>query len=323
VYRIGLDIGGTKIEAVLLKEVDSKSDLFLNFDSREIFFQELDRKRGSSEREKGYESYLEKTCNIINELITSSQIKLSEVTSIGIGLPGSVDPKTRQMLNGNTSLFVNKKFHKDLSEKLKIEIPIYIENDANCFVTSELYLGNIENADKKVCLGIILGTGVGCGLISKGVLQNGPNGGATEVGHTSLVFNGRDCFCGRKGCVETYLSGPALEEEYKDLTGKLISAQEIFILKDSDSKDIIDRYQRYFVEFLLNLINSFDPDFIFLGGGISNQGILLKNLENILKKQTFIKGKCPIIRKNTLGDSSGVYGAAILPMIVPESVTQS
>ena len=293
-YKIGLDVGGTKIEAVLLNEY---SDV-------------VQRQRVPTEREKGAESILIKIQSLINEILNSEGISLKSVKGIGMGLPGSVDPKTKTMINGNTTCLVEVPVAKILSDRLDFdEKRIYVANDANCFALAEAKLGVGKNYSKNATsIGVILGTGCGGGVVINGQLFEGSRGGAAEIGHTCLEPNGAQCYCGRQGCAELYLSGKGLENIYKEMTGEEKYATEI--LKEKPHRL---QYKKHLSQFLLNLINIFDPEFIVFGGGLSKDTGIWEEIKDELSTNQFLKGTTlPSLYKNSLGDSAGVFGAALL-----------
>lgn len=307
---IGIDVGGTKIEASLYEK--NQSNLFL-----------ISSERIPSEREKGYEEILLKIVSLINKIVTENSFNITDLKSIGVGLPGTINPKTKRMINGNTGLFIEKDFISDLKKSFPLDIPVFVANDANCFALAEGTLGAAKSLATKInlstndmiTLGVILGTGCGGGLIISEKIFNGSNGSAAEVGHFILYENGIDCFCGQKGCAEQYLSGPAFEKSYS-LRAKISKpAKEIFQLAqegDVISLSVIKEYKEHMLKFLRNLSAIYDPHLIVFGGGLSNQNIIFEGLEKELKNINFAKGTGPYLRVNELGDSSGVLGAALL-----------
>lgn len=293
-YKIGLDVGGTKIEAVLLNSM----------------FEVVQRQRVPTEREKGSNSILSKIQTLILKVLESEKVNLTNISGIGMGLPGSVDPKTKTMINGNTTCLVGVPVAKILSEQLDYPSErIFVANDANCFALAEAKLGVGKNFDNNsTSIGVILGTGCGGGIVINGQLLQGTRGGAAEIGHSCLEPNGLECYCGRRGCAELYLSGKGLENIYKNNTGDEMYATDI--LKDSSYRT---QYKKHLSQFLLNLINIFDPAFIVFGGGLSKDTGLWEELENELESDQFLKGKpLPKLYQNSLGDSAGVFGAALL-----------
>ncbi len=330
---LGMDIGGTKVEVSLFRLHHEKKSEFIPFhtDSSHQYSVELvDDQRMPTNRDNGYEDVLNRIAELVQKVLSDNKLKVSDISSLGVGLPGSVDPITQQMLKGNTNIFVGNDFKTDLAKKLGSKFPIQIENDANCFALSEALCGAGQkyrnetgmNFQDETSIGIILGTGVGGGILLGGKLLKGKKGGGAEIGHTQLISGGFDCYCGRKGCVEQYLSGPGFSQYFASKSPTMAedppSSKDIFSMAD-DQKPIalriIDEYQNLLVQFLANLNNILDPDYFVLGGGVSNQDIIYKGLEEKLYKQTFLKESRPKVYQNTLGDSAGGLGAALLPFL--------
>lgn len=330
---LGMDIGGTKVEVSLFRlHHEKKSDLiqFSTDKSHQYSIETLDQQRIPTERENGYEDVVERIAKLIQKVAADNKLKIEDISSLGIGLPGSVDPNTQQMLKGNTNIFVGNDFKSHLAKKLGSKFSIQIENDANCFALAESLSGAGQkyrndtgmNFEEETSVGIILGTGVGGGILLGGKLLKGKKGGGAEIGHTQLISGGFDCYCGRKGCVEQYLSGPGFSAFFASKSPTMAedppSSKDIFDMAE-DQKPvalrIIDDYQNLLVQFLANLNNILDPDYFVLGGGVSNQDIIYRGLEEKLYKQTFLKESRPRVFKNTLGDSAGGLGAALLPFL--------
>jgi len=319
---LGLDIGGTKIEIILLIEtIDKTAHKVVS-----NFYKIQDRKRIDTNRDKGYDFVLNNILNLCLDICSTNNLKIGDIEAIGLGLPGSINPDTLIMVNGNSLVFKDKNVKNDLQNLLKTKVPIFIENDANLFALSETIWGagrdhckvNKTESNNLLGIGIILGTGCGGGFVNKGKIYNGRRGGGLEIGHTTLVEQGTPCYCGRVGCAEQYLSGSGITNEYLKNFKMKLSAQEIFNnYKDSDQKStqVINQYKSNLINFLSNLNNIFDPDFIVLGGGVSNQDIIYKGLTLEVRKRSFITNSNIEIYKNKLGDSSGVLGAAILPLL--------
>ncbi len=318
-FIMGIDVGGTKIEAVLILLKPGGE------------FEVIERKRTPTKREKGYSLVLNRIVELIQDLSQKLPHKNRSLSGVGIGLPGTVDPESQLMLNGNTSLFVGRPLKSDLQEALGNEtLPIIIENDANCFILAETKAGagllyekeTGRSIEEQIGIGIILGTGVGGGLINRGKLFRGRKGGGLEVGHGPLGSrtDGRPCFCGLNGCAEAYLSGTALLKDFKKtsqgfLSEIKISGDSIFEKakdKSSTSYQIVSNYKKNLSLFLINLTNIFDPDYFVLGGGVSKQQSLYKGLEEDLIKKSFVPESSPKVYKHNLGDSAGVFGAAFL-----------
>ena len=286
-YKIGIDLGGTKTEGVLVDEQ----------------FQVIERKRVPTNQNNGYESILETIQNLVNEL------KNNEKTSIGVCTPGALSKESGLIKNSNTQCLIGKDLKNDLEKILDQEISI--ENDANCFALAEARLGAAKNHD--TVFGVIMGTGVGGGLVIDGKIHTGRTNIAGEWGHHCIKPNGNECYCGRKGCVETYISGPALEKKWNELTNQTISVPEI--IKNSQ-EDVYKTWKNEFLEnfglSLANVIDILDPDAIVLGGGLSNIPFLYDEGKNLVYQNVFSDTVDTPILKNQLGDSAGVFGACIL-----------
>ena len=290
--RIGIDLGGTKIEGVLLSS-DNKI---------------IERKRIHTKQEEGYESIIYRIVKLINN-IKSISIKDCQ---IGICTPGALDIKTGILKNSNTVCLIGKPIKEDLESELKCSIAI--DNDANCFAMAEALLGSGKNYE--IVFGVIMGTGVGGGLVLNRKIHHGRLFIAGEWGHQVLYPNGRDCYCNKKGCVETYLSGPSLEKEWEKNSNEFLPLKKIIELYDNRPNDNYTKWKNEFLSnfgiALSNVINIIDPDIVVLGGGLSNIDFLYS--EGILSVQKNIfsnKTDTPIV-SNKLGDSAGVFGAALL-----------
>lgn len=312
---IGIDIGGTKIEAQVFKN---------NSDLSNGIPKSIATKRIQTRRLDGSKIILENINLLIRDILEDAQLSISELNGIGIGLPGSVSPTTQMMIKGNTAILVGLDISKSIKEFFKVKLPISVNNDANCFAYAEVIYGagleykkHTNNNTKMTGIGIILGTGLGGGVIIDSKILVGKNGGAAELGHIQFIQDGVACYCGRSGCSEQYLSGTALESQfnskkYHALENKIYSSKEIFSLaQDCEPLAIstVLNYKKNLAKFLANLTNIFDPDFFVLGGGVSNQDIIYKNLEEELSKLTFLEESNPKVYKNILGDSSGALGA--------------
>ncbi|MGK0291533.1 MAG: fructokinase [bacterium] len=291
--RIGVDLGGTKTEIILTNDT-----------AKQVLY----RKRISTQQEKGYKHILNQIADLIREAQNLSQVE----TKIGIGIPGSISPTTGKVRNANTQCLIGQDLKGDL-ENL-IQQTIVIENDANCFALSEAILGAGKN--HSVVAGIIMGTGMGGGLVAKQKLWTGLQGVAGEWGHSSIDYDGPECWCGQRGCLELFLSGTGIQNLYFQKSGQKKTLQEIYtaFLEKSDLIAIqsIEQMCVHFGRGMANLIATFDPEVIILGGGVSNIPILYtKGVEETYKQLFNDELKTPIV-KNQLGDSSGVFGAALL-----------
>ena len=288
-YKIGIDLGGTKTEGILVDEQ----------------FQVIERKRVPTNQNNGYESIL----NIIKDLISDLKEKNNEKTSIGVCTPGALSKESGLIKNSNTQCLIGKDLKNDLEKILEQEISI--ENDANCFALAEARLGAAKNHD--TVFGVIMGTGVGGGLVINGKIHTGRTNIAGEWGHHCIKPNGNECYCGRKGCVETYISGPALEKKWNQLTNQNASVPNI--IKNSQ-ENAYKTWKNEFLEnfglSLANVIDIIDPDAIVLGGGLSNIPFLYDEGKDLVYQNVFSDTVDTPILQNQLGDSAGVFGACIL-----------
>ena len=286
-YKIGIDLGGTKTEIIVLDE---------NLDV-------LERKRVPTPQH----SY-DEIIDTISTLVLDASQNISDF-SLGICCPGAISKQTGLIKNSNTQCLIGKSLKKDLEHKLQKNISV--ENDANCFTLSESKMGAGIGFD--LVFGVILGTGVGGGITINRILHCGRTNIAGEWGHHTLHQNGNSCYCGKCGCVETYISGPSLEKRWNQLTGLTQSMPEIISNFDyTIGKIWKDEFLDNFGSGLANVIDILDPDAIILGGGLSNIDFLYtEGKESIYSKVFSDIVETPIL-KNKLGDSSGVFGAALL-----------
>jgi len=287
--RIGIDLGGTKIEGILTDE---------NYET-------ITRKRIPTNQEEGYNSILESIKNLILELVQESNDKVS----IGVCTPGALSLSSGLIKNSNTQCLIGKDLQNDLKNILHYNVSI--ENDANCFALAEAKLGAGKNSN--LVFGIIMGTGVGGGIIIDGKIHHGRTNIAGEWGHHCLHTEGNSCYCGNKGCVETYISGPALEKKWSELTSQNQPLPEI--IKSSDNPNFPNWKKSFLDDFglsLANVIDILDPDVIVLGGGVSNIDFLYNEGKNSIYEKVFSDIVDTPITKNELGDSAGVFGACML-----------
>ncbi|NOS62096.1 MAG: ROK family protein [Nitrosarchaeum sp.] len=286
-YKLGIDLGGTKIEAILLDE---------NLDT-------IKRKRVPTPQNDYH-----KILNTISSLAADLLGDIDDY-SIGICTPGAISKKTGLIKNSNTQCLIGKPLKEDLENKLDKKISM--ENDANCFAIAESTMGAAKEFD--VVFGVIMGTGVGGGIVIDGKIHQGRTNIAGEWGHHTLHQNGNNCYCGKQGCVETYISGPALEKQWKELTGKSQNMPEIIQnLENSKTKQWKDEFLENFGFGLANVIDILDPDVIVLGGGLSNIDFLYTEGKDSVYDKVFSDLVDTPILKNKLGDSAGVFGAALL-----------
>lgn len=295
----GIDLGGTKIEGVVLK---SGSPLTV-----------ISRLRVPTEAAQGYDHIIAQIVRLVDQLKTETGL---EPPQIGIGTPGTLDPATQLIKNSNTTCLNKKPLKQDLEATLKI--PVTITNDANCFALAETHLGIIpaQLPQAEVVLGLILGTGVGGGIVVNGRMLPGRQGIAGEWGHNFLHESGGPCYCGRVGCVETILSGPALQRFYASLGGEQLALPEIVRRyqqgHDPAAAQTIQRLLEYFGKGLAVLVNILDPDAIVIGGGVGNIDLLYTEGAAAVKKYLFNTRPDILLLKPKLGDSAGVFGAAML-----------
>lgn len=286
-HKIGIDLGGTKIEGILL-------DGSLNV---------LQRTRIQTPQDS-YKKIIDKISSLVCDLS-----KNMDDFTIGICTPGAISKKTGLLKNSNTQCLIGMPLKNDLEKQLGKKVSM--ENDANCFAISEATLGAAKNYS--VVFGVIMGTGVGGGIIIDGKIHYGRTNIAGEWGHHVLHQNGNKCYCGKQGCVETYISGPALEKRWKEISGKNESLPNI--IKNQNPPEFSLWKNEFLDNFgtgLSNVIDILDPDVIVLGGGLSNIEFLYSDgVKNVYKKVFSDLIDTPII-KNELGDSAGVFGAALL-----------
>jgi fructokinase len=291
-FRIGIDLGGTKIEGVVLDST-----------GREIF-----RKRIATERDQGYRHILGRLKLLHDELVASVA---GQPTTFGIGTPGAISPRTGLLKNSNTVCMNGQPVKADLEKLLNRKIEI--QNDANCFAMAEALMG--AGKGRKLVFGVIIGTGCGGGIVYKGEVITGPQAIAGEWGHMSIDPNGPLCFCGGRGCVETLVSGAGLESRYQEQFGvkkPLKDIEKEFYAGELQAVQFMQVFFRHFGRALANLIDILDPDMVVLGGGVSNFGaIYSEGIQQVRKVVLTDELETPIV-KNVLGDSAGVLGAALV-----------
>ena len=296
--RIGIDLGGTKIEGIALNDAGN----------------ELIRKRISSPQ-GDYQNTLQAILELVNEIETATQ----QTGTVGIGIPGTISPVTQLVKNANSTWLIGEPLQADLEFLLKRKIRI--ENDANCFVVSEATDGAAKNAD--VVFGVIIGTGTGGGVYVRGQSIIGANAIAGEWGHNSLPWPtaeeipGRECYCGLHGCIETWLSGIGFANDHQVVNNldTALSAKEIVALAkqgDDFAQDSLRRYEKRLAKSLASIINVIDPDVIVLGGGMSNVESLYTHVPGLWDEYVFSDRVTTKLVAPKHGDSSGVRGAAWL-----------
>ena len=286
-YKIGVDLGGTKTESILLDE-----NLIV-----------LERKRIPTPQ-NDYQEIV----NTISSLVLDISKNISDF-SVGVCTPGTISKQTGLIKNSNTQCLIGKLFKEDLEKNLGKKISM--ENDANCFAMAESTMGVAKKFN--LVFGVIMGTGVGGGIVIDGKLHRGRTNIGGEWEHHTLHRNGNLCYCGKTGCTETYISGPSLEKRWMVLTENSLSVPEILSNLDSEiGQKWKDEFLENFGYGLANVIDILDPDAIVLGGGLSNIDFLYtEGKESVYDKVFSDLVETPIL-KNQLGDSAGVYGAALL-----------
>jgi fructokinase len=298
-YLWGIDLGGTKIEGVIIDRNDFNKIIF--------------RDRIETEGDKGYEHVLSRI-KVLVDLMEKETGMECEV--LGIGTPGAIDPHTGLLKNSNSTSLNHKPFLEDLMNILEKEI--VIANDANCFALAEAKLGSVQDIAPKseVVFGVIMGTGVGGGIVVNGKVIGGFQGIAGEWGHNFMDASGGECYCGKSGCVEKILSGPSLERFYESVSGTKKKLKNIVADQASDeyAKQTIDRLHHFFGLGISTIINVLDPEVIVIGGGVGNISSIYT--EGVAKAKEFTfntRFDTQIIAPN-LGDSAGVFGAALLTL---------
>jgi len=294
--RIGIDVGGTKIEAVA---IDDSGDIRL-------------RRRVATPR-GDYEA----TLRAIADLVDGFKVELWEPCTVGVGIPGTISPATGWVKNANSVWLIDKPLDRDL-ERL-VGQPLRFSNDANCFALSEATDGAAAGA--AVVFGVIVGTGTGGGIIVHGRVLEGRHHIAGEWGHNPLPWPERDewpgptCYCGRTGCIETFLSGPGLSRAYHLRTAQVVDAAEIVRRAEHEepaAAQVLAKYEHRMARALASVINLLDPDVIVLGGGLSNIDRLYANVPRLWAPFVFSDRATTPLVKAAHGDSSGVRGAAWL-----------
>lgn len=295
----GIDLGGTKIEGAILESRENPKV--------------ISRLRVPTERDKGYEHVMNQIQLVVDKLSVETDLKPQK---LGIGTPGTLDPITGLMKNCNTTCLNNQPLDKDLSEKLGL--PVTLSNDANCFAVAEANLGIVKDIlpDAKVVFGVIMGTGVGGGLVINGEIIHGRQGIGGEWGHMFMDASGGPCYCGMSGCVETVISGPFLEKYYSSISGASKKLKDIISLykegTDVFATQTVNRLLHFFGKGIAQVINVLDPDAVVIGGGLGNIDLLYTEGVEEVKKHVFNLRLDTLFLKPKLGDSAGVFGAALL-----------
>lgn len=292
-------MGGTKIEGVILESREQP--------------RVLHRMRVPTEAHQGYQHIIGQVTTLVSRLAGASGLRPG---SVGIGHPGTLDPHTGAIKNANTTCLNGQPFNLDLEKSLGV--PVRLANDANCFAVAEALMGAAPDAlpQAEVVFGVIMGTGVGGGWVVRGKGLNGRQGIAGEWGHNFLDASGGPCYCGRPGCVETVISGPSLERFYAEKSGRYLPLRDIVenagTGKDTVAVQTMDRLIHYFGKALAVVINIMDPDVVVIGGGVGNIDRLYTDGVAEVRKHLFNSRIDTIFLKPKLGDSAGVFGAALL-----------
>jgi len=298
--RIGIDLGGTKIEGIALSAAGA----------------EIARRRVTTPRD--YAASLDAVLALVEELERAA----GAAGTVGVGIPGTVVPRTGLVKNANSTWLNGRPLGRDLEQRLGR--PVRVMNDANCFALSEATDGAAAGAH--VAFGVILGTGVGGGIVVDGRCLEGANLIAGEWGHnplpwpTSDELPGPPCYCGKRGCVETWLSGPGFQRDHAEHTGLTLSGREIVRAAaggDAGAAATLARYHDRLARALASLVNVLDPDVVVLGGGMSNIAGLPEATAALLPRYLFAAGASsdPVatrVVRAKHGDASGVRGAAWL-----------
>jgi len=297
--RIGIDLGGTKIEVIAL-----------SMEGETLFRYRIATPRGDYQQ----------TLTAIVSLVRLAEEKTGKRGSVGIGIPGTISPYTQRVKNANSTWLNGQPLDKDLHQMLGRAVRV--ANDANCLAVSEAVDG--AAAGQSTVFAVIIGTGCGAGVALNGQAHIGGNGNAGEWGHNPLPWMDEDelrycdevpCYCGKSGCIETFISGTGFATDYQRLSGAALTGAEI--IKRVEQQDplaelAMSRYERRLAKSLAHIVNILDPQVIVMGGGMSNVDRLYQTVPQLIKQWVF-GGECETpIRKAVHGDSSGVRGAAWL-----------
>jgi predicted NBD/HSP70 family sugar kinase len=295
-HKWGIDLGGTKIEGVIMDSTRPGEALH-----------RLRRETGAT---LGYEHILSQIEGVLSDLEAASGF--SRPSKIGIGTPGAIEPSTGLLKNSNTTCLNGRPIAQDLERLAGIQI--FMANDANCFALAEAVIG--AGAGASVVFGVILGTGAGGGVVVNGRVLPGLHGIAGEWGHNPLRGEAHPCYCGRSGCIEGVLAGPSLERFYREQGGEAVRLPEISRRAQAGEPlalQTLERLREKFAESIAAVINILDPDAIIIGGGVGNMALLYEDeTRQAVLKHVFNKELRTRILKPTLGDSAGVFGAALL-----------
>ncbi len=293
-YAVGVDLGGTKVEACLMDE------------SRRI----LSRCRTLSEPNRGLDYVVDRIFEVIERAAGGNPFG-----AVGMGTPGTYVPGNDQLCGSpHTPVYETPGFMNRIRSRLSV--PLTIENDANCLALAEYFTSCADRY--KFVMAVILGTGMGFGLILDGRLYRGALGGAGEIGHTSVQYEGRLCECGRRGCAESYLSGSSLSRRYFEMSGERLEASAIFArcqAGDRAAAQLFEESAHIMGEVFANAVNAMDLEAIILGGGVSNIPVWYDKVPSYMKRSFFGPPRRDVpVLKAQLGDSAGVAGAAYLAL---------
>ncbi|GAM11109.1 fructokinase [Geobacter sp. OR-1] len=288
---IGIDLGGTKIEMILISP-----------DGAVLF-----RERMPTPREEGYRAILAAVAGMVDHAV--AQLGPDETFTVGVGIPGSLDDNTGLVRNANSTCLIGKPLKTDL--ELMLGHPVQVRNDADCFTLAECVSGAGQGYG--LVFGVIMGTGCGGGICYNGVVREGPHRISGEWGHYSVDPQGAECYCGNRGCVETLISGSGVENAYCREHDMRLSMDQIVIKARSGDPRCSMAFERFLDDFgrcLGGLISTLDPDAVVLGGGLSNiDEIFTVGIDRVRHYAFHNDLRTPIL-KNRLGDSAGVFGAA-------------
>ncbi|HVJ22159.1 MAG TPA: ROK family protein [Polyangiaceae bacterium] len=324
VISLGVDMGGTKIEAAVIRRRARGEKVLKPSDAFEV----LARRRIPTERDRGYDTILESTLGLIHAVAREAEVDPRAIP-VGVGMPGSVSRVSGLVKNSNTACLNGRPFRQDLSQRL--EHAVSFENDANCFAIAEARFGAAREHVEGVVFGVILGTGCGGGVVLRGRIWGGLQGLGGEWGHHAVGpwrrqehFTGSSrgtglserppCSCGKMGCLELYVSGGGAENEYHRRSGSSLKLGEIMQRRDRDdhARVVVDELFEAFGRGLSNVIDILDPSAVVLGGGVSNLAELYTEGRQRVAKYVFNEELLTPILKHELGDSAGVLGAALL-----------
>jgi fructokinase len=309
--KIGIDLGGTKIEIIALSSSD------------EILYRHripTPAKLTNEDPNLQYQRIIQAITSLVYECENHLNLNHADfkIESLGIGIPGAISPTTGLVKNANTTCLIGHSFQQDLQQALNCHVAL--ANDADCFVLSEAMAGAGKSA--KSVFGVIIGTGCGGGLVINNQLITGPNAICGEWGHNPLPWPQKDeplmpCYCGKQGCIETFLSGPGFVAHNRQRFPQLNinnarDWHELLLANDPQAISVFERYTRQLAKSLASVINILDPELIVLGGGMSNIDYLYKSVPEILPEYVFSDQVLTRLVKAEHGDSSGVIGAAYL-----------